>query len=75
MSVRLADRNSAPKTNPCMNKSINPYICVCERGEERENHTRMMSSCVCDKKTDTTFSHNDKQTDSLSERVKERKSD
>ncbi len=30
VSVRLADRSSAPETNPCMNKSIKPCLCsVC----------------------------------------------
>jgi len=30
VSVRLADRSSAPETNPCMNKSIQPCLCgVC----------------------------------------------
>lgn len=29
VSVRLADRSSAPETNPCMNKSITSCLCVC----------------------------------------------
>ena len=30
VSVRLADKSSAPETNPCMNKSIKPCLCsVC----------------------------------------------
>lgn len=43
VSVRLADRSSAPETNPCMNKSIKPYLCsVCVRWEGTgEHHMRM----------------------------------
>lgn len=68
VSVRLADRSSAPETNPCMNKSIKPCLSLALSlrgvgvGGISGGWWGVSFPSVCDSETDATFPCNEKQT-------------